>query len=424
MKQNLINVLKNAFNDKVLDTLATKTGVDQSSAKSGVEALIPTVLGSLLDKNVVKGNNEPTWWKGIADFFSSDKDDVYTSQLENPLFEKTNASLISNLFGSNESLVKNAIGKAMGGATGKTNSFVNSTVPLIIGYLSNWLRRNKWSFGNLISNLTENKSSLLAALPAGISPSMFGLTSGTPYQSKATESTTRSTTPEPEPRRKRRPILWIILLLLLALLLWWLLGKGCKRSATDDSVTTQDTETVEDITLIDGDELVPEIKGSLNEAGEWVYDLGQEVTLKLKDGKELLVGENSVENRLVRFIESDDPVDKTTWFSLDRLFFETGKNTLKPESQEQLQNIVNIMEAYPDINIKLGGYTDNTGSDETNNKLSQERAEVAMQELINLGADAARLEAEGYGPQHPIASNDTPEGRAQNRRIDVRVTQK
>ena len=123
---------------------------------------------------------------------------------------------------------------------------------------------------------------------------------------------------------------------------------------------------------------------------------------------------------MVRFIESDAQVDKTTWFSLDRLFFETGKNTLKPESQKQLQNIADIMKAYPTINLKLGGYTDNTGSEETNNKLSQERAEAAMQELINLGVDAARVEAEGYGPQHPIASNDTPEGRAQNRRIDVR----
>lgn len=422
MKQELMNVLKNAFNDNVLNTLATKTGVNKGAAKSGVEALIPTVLSSLLDKNVVKDNNEPTWWKGIADFFRSDKDDVSISLLENPLFEKTNASLISNLFGSNESIVKNAIGKVMGGATDKTNGFVNATVPLVIGYLSNWLRRNKWSFGKLISNLTENKSSLLGALPAGISPSMFGLTSGTPhYQSKTTTDTTQSTTTEP---KKKSPIWWIILLVLLALLLWWLLAKGCKRNATEDSVIIQDTVEVEEVTTPEAEGVVTEIKGSLNEAGEWVYDLGEEINLKLKDGKELLVGENSVENRLVRFIESDAQVDKTTWFSLDRLFFETGKNTLKPESQKQLQNIADIMKAYPTINLKLGGYTDNTGSEETNNKLSQERAEAAMQELINLGVDAARVEAEGYGPQHPIASNDTPEGRAQNRRIDVRVTQK
>ena len=339
----------------IIEILTTKTGIDKTAAKLGVDALIPTVLSSLLDKNVVKDKKEPAWWSGISDFFRRDDDNVHISQLENPLYEKTNASLISSLFGTNELSIKNAIGKAMGGATDKTNNFVSTTVPLIVGYLSNWLRRNKWSFGNLISNLVDNKSSLLASLPADISPSMFGLISGAPHhKEKATQSTTRSTTVETKPSRNRNPIGWIILLLLLALLLWWLLGKACKRTSSKNTVIEEEIVMEEEASPIS--DLVTGIKGSLNEAGDWIYDLGQEVKLKLKDGKELIVGENSVEKRLVEFIESNAPVDKTTWFSFDRLYFETGKNTLKPESQEQLQNIANIMEAYPNINIKLRLY--------------------------------------------------------------------
>ncbi|MNY64776.1 putative lipoprotein YiaD precursor [compost metagenome] len=72
----------------------------------------------------------------------------------------------------------------------------------------------------------------------------------------------------------------------------------------------------------------------------------------------------------------------------------------------------------------MGGYTDNTGDASLNKTLSNDRANAAMQELVKLGIDANRLSAEGYGPEHPIASNDTPEGRAKNRRIDVRVSQK
>ena len=82
------------------------------------------------------------------------------------------------------------------------------------------------------------------------------------------------------------------------------------------------------------------------------------------------------------------------------------------------------MKAYPNVELKMGGYTDNTGDAKKNVELSQKRAETAMQELVKLGVAAKRLAAEGYGDQHPIADNSTPEGRAKNRRIDIRVTKK
>ena len=129
---------------------------------------------------------------------------------------------------------------------------------------------------------------------------------------------------------------------------------------------------------------------------------------------------------LVTFInDKTKAVDKTTWFSLDRLYFETGKSSLKAESQAQVKNIAAIMKAYPEVELRLGGYTDNTGKAESNLKLSAARANTAMAELVKLGVAAKRLTAEGYGQEHPICpANDTPECRAQNRRIDIRVTKK
>jgi outer membrane protein OmpA-like peptidoglycan-associated protein len=74
--------------------------------------------------------------------------------------------------------------------------------------------------------------------------------------------------------------------------------------------------------------------------------------------------------------------------------------------------------------LKIGGYTDSTGSAETNKKVSEERASAALASLVKQGTAAERLKADGYGPEYPIATNTTPEGRALNRRIDLRVTKK
>ena len=216
--------------------------------------------------------------------------------------------------------------------------------------------------------------------------------------------------------------------------------RGCndKEAVVDAVNKTKETVTDATKTVVAGADTlatkaaeatnaaVNAIKGSVNAAGDWVSDLGKMIKLSLPGGSSIEVGENSVENRLVTFInDKTKPVDKTTWFSLDRLYFETGKSTLKAVSQAQVKNIAAIMKAYPEVELRLGGYTDNTGKPESNLKLSTARANTAMAELVKLGVAAKRLTAEGYGQEHPVCpANDTPECRAQNRRIDVRVTKK
>lgn len=169
---------------------------------------------------------------------------------------------------------------------------------------------------------------------------------------------------------------------------------------------------------------VGEVKGHLNESGDFVYETGNLQKVKLKGGKTIELGETSQLYQLYNSVNQKDKsvLDPNKWYTIENLYFETGSSDLKAGYELQLNNIVEILNAYPDLKIKLGGYTDNSGNEESNQKLSNLRAQTAKLKLLELGISADRIEAEGYGSQHPICeANDTEECKAKNRRIDVRV---
>ena len=145
----------------------------------------------------------------------------------------------------------------------------------------------------------------------------------------------------------------------------------------------------------------------------------------LAGGTDIDAATDGVESKIIAFI--NDPgavIDKTVWFNFDRLTFETGSTSLTSESKAQIDNIVAILNAYPAVKIKIGGYTDNVGDPQANLDLSGNRATKVMQAIVAGGIAADRVEAEGYGDQFPVADNATEEGRAQNRRTSVSIRAK
>lgn len=110
--------------------------------------------------------------------------------------------------------------------------------------------------------------------------------------------------------------------------------------------------------------------------------------------------------------------------TLQNVFFETGKYQLIESSLVELDKVVEMLEKYPSMKIELGGHTDNVGSATDNQKLSEQRAKAVYEYLIARGISASRLSYVGYGESQPVASNDSEEGRAQNRRTVFIITQK
>jgi outer membrane protein OmpA-like peptidoglycan-associated protein len=104
------------------------------------------------------------------------------------------------------------------------------------------------------------------------------------------------------------------------------------------------------------------------------------------------------------------------------VLFDTGRYTLKPGAREKLAKVAGILLAYPGLNIAVGGYTDNVGGDEMNQRLSENRAGAVRDYLVNQGVSANSVSAQGFGNSSPVASNDNASGRQENRRVELVVS--
>lgn len=227
----------------------------------------------------------------------------------------------------------------------------------------------------------------------------------------------------------------LILLILLAVGAWYLmrtngLHGGAKQGAHDGAAASgkHDAGHAVDAKQETASMVTP-AAGRVDSTGNFIYNEGGNVTLQLPgNGGSLTVGEHSTENRLFRFLS--DPAAtldtvKGNWFEFTHLRFLSGTANIDSASGAQLNNIATIMKAFPSASFKVGGYTDNSGDPAKNMRLSQQRADAVMSALRKLELPAAALAgAKGYGPEHPLGDNATPEGRAMNRRVAINVKSK
>ena len=116
-----------------------------------------------------------------------------------------------------------------------------------------------------------------------------------------------------------------------------------------------------------------------------------------------------------------NPIKKGEVFIVKNLHFATNKTRILSRSEQALNDLYMYLARNPQIHIKIVGHTDNVGKDEANQKLSDGRANAVMQDLIERGIAPERLQAEGRGETQPIDTNDTEEGRQNNRRVEIEI---
>lgn len=465
MALNILDLAKPYFTDNIVEKMALANDEPTAATRTALSGILPALLGGVLSKINTNGNAD--WLITLlqtGNFGSSmlsNLGTMFTGSAATDRTEATGETLTRLLFGDQTDDVARGIASHAGVRKDAASGLLEMAAPVLMSVIGKQVNQENLDAAGLMSLITGQADAIRTALPAGLAAlgGLFGVGAvmgrgavtptipATPVMPAAMSGQTAYTAPANSDRPAGGLPGWLLPLLgiVAVLALLWFLLRGCdtKPATTAGTMADSTAANVEAgadtaMTTVDaaGDSLAAGVSATGNSLGAAAGDaadaianaaanLGAFGKRSLPDGVELNIPANGIENKLIAFIEDKSKVvDKTTWFSFDRLEFATGKSTLLPKSEEQLANIAAILKAYPTVDLKLGGYTDNTGSAQVNMKLSDDRAKSTMAGLVKMGVGASRLSAEGYGPEYPIATNETAEGRQRNRRIDVRVTKK
>lgn len=404
---NFLDSFKHYLSPDLIRQAASLLEETPEGTAKAASSLLPTILSGLLQKT---GDSHAldSIFQQISSFDAGILDDlaglVGGGNLAHNDPKDASGHLMGMLFGSKVPALTNAVAAFSGVKSSSASSLLGLVGPLVMGVLSKKIGSDTLSAAGLANLLSDEKNTIFGALPGGIA-SLLGLVN------PAAATASAGNSDEDPGTATGTQWLWPLLLLLVlgGGIIYYL--KNCAQPAPPIPVETP---------VIDSTAIKAAENADAAQAAAQLY------MKKLDSGFEIKGNQNGIENQLIAFIEdAARPVDKTTWFNFDRLTFNTGSAVIDMnKSREQLTNIYEILKAFPKVKLKVGGYTDNVGKEADNMKLSTDRAKATVAALEGMGIEKGRLTPEGYGSQHPVASNDTEEGRAQNRRIAVRVTQK
>lgn len=209
---------------------------------------------------------------------------------------------------------------------------------------------------------------------------------------------------------------WLIPLLLIGLLvgLFGMRGCGDKVASTANNVVTTTTETVGNVAGGAADAVGNVAEKAADVAGNTLGAVS-EAGKKALEGIQFAAG--SAGSQMMAFIDGGAKGDGR--FRFKNLTFNTGSAAISGETGVEVDNLASILNAYPDMKVKVEGYTDSVGDATKNQTLSLNRAESVKNRLLEAGIAEGRIQTQGFGAENPVGDNATAEGRSQNRRIEV-----
>ncbi|MFN5476869.1 MAG: OmpA family protein [Sphingobacteriales bacterium] len=393
MSLDLLGLVKGYFNNDLIDKAASFLGEDKATVSKGIDSIIPASLLGIIGK--AEGGNASS----LLNLASTAADSGILSDIAGTFMKGGGGipsfapSLITGLFGDKFGGLANTVSGFTGLKGSTVSSLFGTVVPVALAALGKYAKDNNSTPGAISSLLGGMKSSVLGALPSGLNVSQFF--SGS------------SATPSPAPVEEKKSFnpWWLILALVGAGLIFWL-AKGCGKGDKPAEAATVIHDT---LTKVDS-----------------VVVMREPAKVKLPNGVELDAYKGGIEDLLVAFIQdAEAQPGKDNWFDFNDLNFKFGTSEINADSRREVDNLVQILKAFPKTKIKIGGYTDNIGDEAANKKLSLERAQAVQKLLADAGVNAQIEGAEGYGSEFAKYPPSAPEmDRVKDRRVSVSVRAK
>jgi OmpA-OmpF porin, OOP family len=389
---SLMDAVKGYFTPDVVRSASSLVGESESSTRQTLNGAVPSILSGLT--NMVSTRDGAGTLAGLV------RDGGFGSAVENvsSLFSggsatsgmlNTGSQLLGKIFGGKSSSVSDLLARSGGVSSSSATSLLSLAAPLVMGVMGKRAAAQGLDASGMANSLLSEKSEIAAAAPSGLAqllgtggPSVVTRVKE-PVSEAASYATARRDYVEPRRTGLGR---WLPLLLIAlgALALLSFLRGRTPRAGVDSVLSS----------------------------------------ITLPGGVNLSVPQGSINYNLARFLGDASATDVPKTFVFDHLNFESGSTQLTADSVKTVNDLAQVLKAYPNAQVQLVGHTDNTGSPEANQTLSQARANAIKGILTNQGVGGDRISTNGYGQDRPIASNDTEDGRARNRRIELNVTAK
>lgn len=459
---NLFEELREVLVGEVASKAANILGEKEEKVKTALEGLIPTVVGGLMKRaaneagattlmNVVKkGNHDGSIIEQLDDLLKNKESFA-------GLVEKGN-SVVSMLLPDKKSSIAAMISQFAGVRNSTATALLSVVAPLVVGKLGKLVTSQGLDKNGLANIILDQKSILLDETPEDLQPKMIdvlGLATFMIEEIKPVQfatgtikfNTTQTITPKkpventavtysdkdyrPDERGGMTIPKWLLPTVLIALVLGgvgyfaitydWSEWSNSSTTESDSAQLEQVTNATIDTTNLPQDTAV--IKMDTSVGSVTVLATTKEMGLNLPNGQKIDLAEGSFNYKFAKYL-TDSSAKINQVFTFDNLNFESNTSTLEVDSEKTIQDLAEIMSAYPRVQVKLTCYTDNTGDSLQNRRLSLKRAFAVKNLLIANGIKDLRIDFAGKGGLNPVASNATEEGKAKNRRVELKVIKK
>ncbi|MCJ7935305.1 MAG: OmpA family protein [Chryseobacterium sp.] len=432
MSLNVIDLIKGQLGPALVSQAASQLGESESGISKAIGGLLPAVVGGLANNA-----NNP----GVVDAITKASSSGILGNLiggssSNPII----TNLLSSLFGDKVSGLINSIASFSGISNNSAGSLLNLVTGATVGTVGKYAADNNLGASGISSLLNDQKGIVSTLLPAGLSLASLNIGDwakgykfdndndaiNTPSSEGPKVEVTRSTTPTgtfPDRNNNNEGggSIWKWLLpLLLLIAAGYFLWKQCEKKETTTTTTTAPDSTATSSTV--------DTAATSGTATPVPATAKTDENIDL-NGVMLKGYKGGMEDQMISFLKSggykdaaDDAALKEKWYDFDHVNFKMGSSTeLEAGSQGQLDNLVAILKAFPDSKIKIGGYTDKTGNEASNVKLSQARADHIKAALAKAGVGGQVLGAEGYGSKFAkVDAKASDAERAADRKMSVR----